>query len=115
MGTLSALKPCGCVAKTSDEAIQLLYSGQHRSVIMYSSNSKTLSKALREVYEVIRERNQSVPDVGQQMLPTEPYYWDDIDGCLAVRCAEISVDTVSASEGYLFLFSKPMHNCLSKS
>ena len=46
-----------------------------------------------EIYAEITKRNKEIPNVEDQMLPTYPYLWDDIDGCLAVKCAEINMDT----------------------
>lgn len=56
------------------------------------------------VYAKIREENTKISDVNQQTLPTKPYYWTDIDGCLSVRCCEIDVGTYTDNKGHIALF-----------
>lgn len=113
MGTLKYLGS-SIIAKTSEEALEKLYKeNSYRSVVIYSSNKKTLQKMIREIYSEIKERNKTIPNVNNQLLPTEPYYWDDIDGCLAVTCAEISADTFENAADKLYLFSQPRYDLLT--
>lgn len=117
MGTLSGIK--NHAFQNADEAINYLYdeNTKYRTVILYASksNDKKLKQEIKKVYDEIKRRNAEISDVNQQMLPTSPYYWDDIDGCLAVTCVEISMDTFEKSAGCLFLFTSPRYDCLTKS
>lgn len=113
MGTLKTARYEGVVAENAQEAIKLLYETDHHSAILYAPKMETLENMCVEVYEEIKARNQKIPDVEQQMLPTGPYIWDDIDGCLAVKCAEITMGVFSEVAGNLYLFSKPMYSCLT--
>lgn len=114
MGTLKYLGP-DIIAKTSEEALEKLYrEDSYRSIVIYSSNKKTLQNMIQEIYSEIKERNKKIPDVKNQLLPTEPYYWDDIDGCLAVTCAEISADTFENVADKLYIFAQPRYDLLTK-
>ena len=102
---LSTLDWCRNVAcKTAEEAIEKLYSGT-RSIILYHSNSGTLDKEISKVYSEIKKRNSQIKDINHQMLPTYPYMWDDIDGCLHVKCAEISMDTFEVNAECIAVFT----------
>ncbi len=114
MGTLKYAREQGTVAESAQEAVEILYSDRvYRSVILYASTMKKLLDMCEEVYKEIKARNQEIPEVDDQMLPTGPYIWDDIDGCLAVKCAEITMDVFSEVAGGLYLFSKPVYECLT--
>ncbi len=113
MGTLKMLKGSGCIATTAEDAINILYTGEYHRVVLYSSQEAVLRKLCNQVYTEIRSRNAKIPDVDDQMLPVEPYFWDDIDGCLAVKCAEISMGRFADCAGALYLFSQPKYDCLS--
>ena len=103
----STLKMCehmGIVARSTDEAIHLLCQQYCRTIILVSSNRKALGQMVDAVYAKIKEENAEISDVNQQTLPTEPYYWTDIDGCLSVRCCEIDVGTYAENKGHIAIF-----------
>lgn len=116
MGTLSWSKDHAF--QNAEDAINYLYdeNTKYKAVILYSSksNEKKLNQEIKKVYDEIKNRNSEISDVNKQMLPCSPYYWDDIDGCLAVTCAEISMDVFEKSAGCLFLFTHPRYDCLTK-
>lgn len=96
------------VSANADEAFSRVASGDGReTVILYRSfqNEKELHGEIKKLYEKIKEYNRNVDSVEKQLLPTHPYFWDDIDGCLGVRCAEIDIDTVKNCNGKLALFT----------
>lgn len=112
MGTLKYLDD-NTIAKTSEEAIEKLISGEYRSIVVFSSDRKKLSNIISEIYKGISEHNKMIPDVKEQILPTDPYYWDDIDGCLGVKCAEIAAGLYKNMAGGLFIFAQPRYSCLT--
>jgi len=113
MGTLKELKyEGGVVARDSQEAVEMLYSKEYKHVVLYSSQREKLVQMCEEVYKEVRKRNSQIQDKSQQMLPTEPYFWDDINGCLAVKCAEISINVFSEASKRLYVFTRPRYNCL---
>lgn len=106
---VSTLDMCRNIAfKDSDTAVSYLFHNgelKKTSIILYSSNSTKLSREIEELYSAIQKYNSEVDNPNEQILPTNPYFWDDIDGCLYVRCAEIGIDTVSNSAGTVALFT----------
>lgn len=114
MGTLKMLRDSGCIATDAQDAIRILYETDHQSVVLYSSQISKLQKMCDEIYAEITKRNKEIPNVEDQMLPTYPYIWDDIDGCLAVKCAEINMDTFTRNAECLHIFTKPNYNVLTK-
>lgn len=106
MGTLSWCNHA--ISVSADEAFSKVVSGDGReTVILYRSfqNEKELHSEIEKLYQKIKEYNRNVDSVEKQLLPTNPYFWDDIDGCLGVRCAEINIDTVENCDGKLALFT----------
>ena len=103
MSTLSWISDVA--VKTADEAIKLMFEEGKHNIVLYNSNEKTLSSEIKKFYEEIKNRNTAIEDINQQTLPTNPYYWDDIDGCLAVKCAEINGGTFERNAGGLAMFS----------
>ena len=111
MGTLNWCRNVAC--KTAEEAIEKLYGDTH-SVILYHSNEKILEQEISKLFKEIKARNAQIEDIEEQMLPTNSYRWDDIDGCLAVKCAEISMRTFKENSGCLALFTGFNYSVLSK-
>lgn len=103
MGTLDYSKDRAF--KDAESAFQYLMQAQYKTVFLYNSVSKTLTSEIQKLYSLIREENSKVADMDNQWVATNPYYWDDIDGCLAVRCAEISISTVADTVGKIALFT----------
>ena len=109
MNRLGTLSWCNhAISANADEAFSKAVSGNGReTVILYRSfqNEKELHNEIEKLYQKIKEYNRNVDSVEEQLLPTNPYFWDDIDGCLGVRCAEIDIDTVENCDGKLALFT----------
>ena len=113
MGTLKMCEHMGMVARSADEALTLLRQPNCETVVLVSSNQKALGKMVDAVYAHIKTENTKIVDVNQQMLPTHPYYWTDIDGCLSVRCCEIDVGTYAENRGHIALFRGWNYDVLS--
>lgn len=99
--------------KTAGEAIRLMFEDGKKTVILYNSCGKTLSAEISKFYEEIRHRNANIEDINQQTLPTNPYYWNDIDGCLAIECAEISGGTFAENADGIAMFTGWNYRVLS--
>lgn len=99
--------------KTAEEAIKLMFEQNQRSVVLYNSNGKTLSAEIRKFYDAIKRHNAGIEDINLQILPTNPYYWNDIDGCLAVECAEITGGRFEDNADKLAMFSGWNYSVLS--
>lgn len=96
------------ISANADEAFNKVASGDGRkTVILYRSfqNEKELHNEIKKLYQKIKEYNINVDSVEEQLIPTNPYFWNDIDGCLGVRCAEIDIDTVENCDGKIALFA----------
>ena len=98
---------------TAEEAIKLMFEQNQRSIVLYSSSSKTLSAEIRKFYDAIKHHNAGIEDINLQVLPTNPYYWNDIDGCLAVECAEITGGRFEDNADKLAMFSGWNYSVLS--
>ena len=114
MGALVYVKHDGLVAKMADEAFDMLINNKHHTVVMYSSNVRHLQAEVSKVYNKIRELNKKIDTIDNQWIATEPYYWDDIDGCLGVKCVEIDINTVSKVDGTLAIFTGWKCNVLNR-
>ena len=87
------------------DALEYVYNTEYQHIFLYDSNRERLSKEIHEFYMGIKERNREIGDINKQMVATNPYFWDDIDGCLAVRCAEIGISPVEETLGTIALFT----------
>ncbi|MCM1215388.1 MAG: hypothetical protein NC548_12820 [Lachnospiraceae bacterium] len=113
MGVLKDAKYHGYAFDNAEGAVNYLYGSEYRTVILYNYRRDRLAEICQQVYKEIKKRNTEIPDVNKQMLPTEPYYFDDIDGCLGVKCAEIGMDEFEKCAGNLYIFSQPNYDCLT--
>ena len=115
MSTLKWAKREGRATNDVAEAVEIIYErNPYHHVILYASNEKKLSELIKGVNDEIKKRNTEIEDVNQQMLPTYPYRWDDIDGCLHVKCAEISMDVFEKNAGCIALFTGFNYSVLTK-
>lgn len=89
-GTLQMCKDIS--ANNIDDAFKIFYAtGKLRnSVILYSSNTSKLDKMVKDLLSDIKERNKQVEDTYDQIIVQNVSFWDEIDGCLAVQCAEVT-------------------------
>lgn len=90
--------------KTVDEAFDKIVNGDH-SVTLYDYSEKKLNEMLKELYKRIKEYNSKIDDVNNQILPSYPYRWHGIDGCLGVYCAEVTGGTFEHNAEVLSLFT----------
>ena len=89
MGTLDYGKHIGIAFDNARDAFDKIKSGEG-TIMLYSSSNKKLEDEISNFYSMMRQHNKAIEEVDNQLLPSCAYYWDDIDGCLAVKCAEIS-------------------------
>lgn len=99
MGTLDYMRHDGIIADTPEKAFDMLINKGERSIGMYSSRNEVLRAKMIKLAKLVREHNKSISSVDEQYIITEGYYWDDIDGCLHVKCAEITAGKVKDLNG----------------
>ena len=102
MGTLKFIQ--NSIARTPDEAFEMIKT-RKGGVVLVDSSTERLDEKVNGLYRLIREYNKSVGCIDNQILPTYSYRWNDIDGCLAVSCAEISGGTFAENADKLALFT----------
>lgn len=113
-GTLAYAKHNGILAKTAEEAYKIITNSKYHTVILYNSVEHKLDIELNKLFNMIKSDNTKVSDINQQWLPTNPYYWDDIDGCLGVKCAEVSMNTYEKNGGGIAMFTGWNYSVLNK-
>ena len=93
------------LANNSKDAIDIIYGGDYHYVIIYDRKEENIRRVAYEVFEEIKRRNAEISDINEQMLPTNPYYFDCIDGCLPVKCCEISMNAYGKNKGCIAPFT----------
>ena len=79
--------------KNIDEAIQYMKNTNfERDVSVYDIDSKKAFMKTKEIYNFITEYNKGKP-LDDQILPTNPFGFRGIIGCLGVTCYSISTGT----------------------
>lgn len=112
--SVGCLKTCKeSITRTAEEAIEKLYNSKYHVAFIIGSDKSKLSSEIDKVYEEIKQRNKQVEDLDNQMLPTLPYFWDDIDGCLAVHCAEIHMNDYEEASKCIALFTGHNYDVLT--
>ena len=74
------------------------------NVTLYAIKRKDLTPMIHEVYQCIKAHNKTVP-LMYQILPTNPFYYNGIKGCLGVECVEIDMNTYCYNRDLLALFT----------
>ena len=66
---------------------------------------KELDIKLKEFQKRIKEENNKIEDINEQIILTNPYYFDKIVGCLHNYAVEVSGDKVKNVYGKIALFT----------
>ena len=75
------------------DAIKFMHStGFSREVGMYDIDDKIAYSKITQLYDVIKEYNQG-KQLDVQVLPSNPFAFRGIKGCLGVQCYSISLGT----------------------
>lgn len=75
------------------DAIEFMHStGFSREVGMWDIDDKVAYSKIRQLYDVIKEYNQG-KQLDVQVLPSNPFAFRGIKGCLGVQCYSISLGT----------------------
>lgn len=90
--------------KTAEDAFEYMING-NRTVELYSQNPKALVSEIKKFYQKIKTYNGTVEDEELQVLPTYPYRYRGIVGCLGVECAEITCGTFKENADKIALFT----------
>lgn len=92
------------IFKNPDDAIEyMIKTNFKRSVHLYSINSKEAYAKTEEIYKFIREYNKGKP-LNNQILPTTPFGYRGILGCLGVQVYEITFETYSKNHEFIVIF-----------
>lgn len=91
--------------KEAQPAFEYLMGAKYKTVFLYNSQLKKLRVEVDRLFDLIREHNGTISNMDDQFIATNGYYFDDIDGCLAVKCCEISIDRVADSLGTVALIT----------
>lgn len=92
------------IFKNPDDAIKyMIKTNFTRSVHLYDISSKNACAKTREVYNFIKEYNIGKP-LDDQILPTTPYAYRGILGCLGVQVYEIGLGTYKKNHECIVIF-----------
>ena len=87
-----------------DDAIKYIHDTNFDGeVIVYDINSDRAYEKVRKIYDVIKEYNKG-KELNNQILPTEPFGYRGIVGCLGVQCYSIALGTYERNKNNLALF-----------
>lgn len=75
-----------------------------REVDLYDINSKKAYNKCLEIYRFVKEYNKGKP-LDEQILPSNPYSYRGIKGCLGVQCYGISMGTYKKNRECIALFT----------
>ena len=88
-----------------EDAIEdIKLSNFQREITLYDSVDKKLYEKVKEIYHFIKEYNQDKP-LKNQLLPTNPFYFRGILGCLGVQCCSIDVGNYEENINKIALFT----------
>jgi len=90
--------------KTADEAFGHMMK-DNRTIELHNISSKGLWNEIKKFYQMVEEYNQTVESEELQILPSYPYEYRGIKGCLGVKCAEISCGTFKDNADKISLFT----------
>lgn len=82
-----------------------------QEVSVYDLNDKKARIKAESLYDVIRNYNKS-RKLKDQILPTSPFAYRGIKGCLGVQCYSISLGTYERNHDLLPMFSHYVTNVL---
>lgn len=87
-----------------DDAIKYMHDTNFDGeVIVYDINTDRAYEKVRKIYDVIKEYNKG-KELNNQILPTEPFGYRGIIGCLGVQCYSIALGTYERNKDKLALF-----------
>ena len=88
-----------------DNAIKYMYNtGFTKEIIVYDINSKQALLKTQRIYDTIEEYNKFKP-LDIQILPTYPYSFRGIIGCLGVQCYSIGLGTYKMNHNRIAVMS----------
>lgn len=93
------------VFKNSDDAIKYMYETNFEyEVSVYDINADKAYGKTKEIYAAIKEYNKG-KELSQQILPSYPFAYRGIIGCLGVQCYSISLGTYERNRECISLFT----------
>lgn len=93
------------VFKNTDDAIKYMHETNFEyEVAVYDINDDKAYEKTKKIYAVIREYNKG-KELNKQILPSYPFTYRGIVGCLGVRCCSISLGTYERNRECISLFT----------
>lgn len=103
------------VFKNTDNVIKyMIETNFEQSILLYDISSKEAYEKTKEIYKFIKEYNNGKP-LDDQILPTEPYGYRGILGCLGVQVYEIGLGTYKRNHECIVMFGSYNENVLDTS
>lgn len=96
--------------KNVDDAIKYMHKTNFENEItMYDINDSKAYMKTKEIYTAIREYNKG-KELSKQILPSYPFGFRGIIGCLGVQCYSISLGTYEENRECISLFTGGWNN-----
>ena len=93
------------IFKNTEDAIRYMIENNfEKEVSVYDVNSDKAYKKTNEIYSVIKEYNKGKP-LDDQILPTNPFVYRGIVGCLGVKVYNIDLGTYKDNHELLAPFT----------
>ena len=95
----------GHVFKNAGDAIKYLHETNFKyEVAVYDINADKAYEKTKEIYAAIKEYNKW-KELNEQILPSYPFAYRGIIGCLGVQCYSISIGTYGRNRECITLFT----------
>lgn len=93
------------VFKNADDAIKYMHETKFEyEVAVYDVYADKAYEKVKEIYAAIKEYNKG-KELNEQILPSYPFAYRGIVGCLGVQCYSILVGTYERNKGCIALFT----------
>lgn len=114
METLMGAKAGGYAATDADSAFKILFENKYHTCIIYDRDEYTLHIMVKSILNKIKDHNQTIPNINDQMLPSV-YRWtaEDDNGDKCFYAAEINMGRFEEKAELLYIFNEPLYWVLS--
>lgn len=93
------------VFKNAGDAIKYMHETNFKyEVAVYDINADKAYEKTKEIYAAIKEYNKG-KELNEQILPSYPFAYRGIIGCLGVQCYSISIGTYGRNRECITLFT----------
>ena len=93
------------IFNNAEDAIKYMYDTNfEKEISVYDINTNKAFKKTKEIYNAIKEYNKGKP-LDDQILPSNPFGYRGILGCLGVQCYSITLGTYKRNHELVALFT----------